>query len=95
MTSEQMETTHSGKMKEKFAEIQTRLRRQMVMVPKPLVLAGTLPLPKNPAHMLAVAKTPIATPTPMHLLLAVASLGITWASAAWWKQRRAKNSLAQ
>jgi len=90
--TEKLETTHTGKMKERFAEIQTRLRRQMVMMPKPLVLAGTLPLPSSPAHMLSSVKAPLSAPTPMHLLLAVASVGITWASANWWKQRRTKNA---
>jgi hypothetical protein len=84
----QLETTHSRKMKERFAEIQTRLRRQMVMVPKPLVLAGTLPFHKSPAHTLSTVKALLPALTPMHLLLAVASVGITWASASWWKQRR-------
>ena len=91
--TEKLETTHSGKMKERFAEIQTRLRRQMVMVPKPLVLAGTLPLPTSSAHMISSVKPSLPAPTPMHLLLAVASLGITWASATWWKKRN-KNAEA-
>ena len=91
--TEKLQTTHSGKMKERFAEIQTRLRRQMVMMPKSVVLAGTLPLPSSPTHMLSSVKAP--TPTPMHLLLAVASVGITWASAAWWKQRRTKSAAAE
>jgi len=90
--TQQLETTHSGKMKERFAEIQTRLRRQMVMVPKPLVLAGTLPLPSSPAHMLSSIKTPLPAPTPMHLLLAAASVGITWASASWLKHRRTRTA---
>jgi hypothetical protein len=85
--TEALETKHSGKMKERFTEMQTRLRRQMVMVPKPLVLAGTLPLPTSPAHMLSSVRAPLPAPTPMHLLLAVASVGITWASASWLKQR--------
>ena len=92
--TQELETTHSGKMKERFAEIQTRLRRQMVMAPKPLVLGGALPFTKSPAHMLSL-KALLPAPTPMHLLLAVASVGITWASASWWKQRRIRNTAAQ
>jgi hypothetical protein len=90
--TETLQATHSGKMKERFAEIQTRLRRQMVMVPKPLVLAGTLPLSGSPAHMLSSVKAPLAAPTPMHLLLAAASVGITWASASWLKHRRTRSA---
>ena len=86
--TQQSEITHSGKMKERFAEIQTRLRREMVMVPKPLVLAGTVPLHKSPVHTLSTVKGLLPAPTPMHLLLAVASVGITWTCASWWKQRR-------
>jgi hypothetical protein len=92
MTSEHSESTYSGRMKDRFAEIQTRLRKQMVMIPKPLVFAGMLPLSNNPAHMLSTAK---ALPTPMHLLLALASVGITWVSASWWKQRRTRNAAAR
>ena len=90
-----MQATHSEKMKERFAEIQTRLRRQVVMTPKPLVLAGALPFHKSSAHMLSTVKALLPTPTPMHLLLGAASLGITWASASWWKQRRIRNTVAQ
>jgi len=91
MTTEHSEGPHSGRMKERFAEIQTRLRRQMVMIPKPLVFAGMLPLSNNPAHHLSAAK---ALPAPMHLLLALASVGVTWVSASWWKQRRTRNAAA-
>jgi hypothetical protein len=66
----------------------------MVMVPKPLVLAGTIPLPGNPTHMLSTIKPAIPSATPMHLLVAVASVGLTWASANWWKQRRVRSSAA-
>ena len=92
--TQQLETTHSGKMKERFAEIQTRLRRQMVMVPKPLMLAGTIPLPGSPTHILSSVRPSMPTATPVHLLLAVASVGLTWASASWWKQRRVRNAAA-
>jgi len=91
MTSEHSESTYSGRMKERFAEVQTRLRRQMIMPPQPLVFVGMLPLSLNPAHTLSVAK---ALPTPVHLLLALASVGVGWASVSWWKQRRTTNAAA-
>ena len=91
MTSEHPESTYSERMKERFAEVQTRLRRQMIMTPKPVVFAGMLPLSLNPAHMLSAAK---ALPTPVHLLLALASVGIGWVSASWWKQTRTRNVAA-
>ena len=92
---QKLENTHSGKMKERFAEIQTRLRRQMVMAPKPLMLAGTLPIHKSPTHVLSTVKALLPAPTPLNLLLAAASVGITWASASWWKQRRIRDTAAQ
>jgi len=91
MTSEHSEGTYSGRMKERFAELQTRLRRQMIMPRKPLVFAGMLPLSFNPVHMLSADR---ALPTPAHLLLALASLGVGWLSASWWKQRRTTNAAA-
>jgi hypothetical protein len=91
MTSEHSESTYSERMKERFGEVQTQLRRQMIMTPKPLVFAGMLPLSLNPAHMLSAAK---ALPTPVQLLLALASVGVGWASASWWKQRRTTNAAA-
>jgi len=91
MTSEHSQSIHSRRMEERFAEIQTRLRKQMVMSPKPLLFAGMLPLSNNPAHMVSAAKM---LPTPVHLLLALASVGITWVSATLWKQRRTRNAAA-
>jgi hypothetical protein len=91
MTSEHSESTYSGRVKEGFAEVQTRLRRQMIMPREPLLFAGFVPLSLNPAHTLSVAK---ALPTPVHLLLTLASLGIGWISASWWKQRRTTNAAA-
>jgi hypothetical protein len=91
MTSEHSDSTYSGGMKERFAEVQTRLRRQMIMPREPLVFAGILPLSLNPAHMLSVAK---ALPPPVHLLLALASVGVGWAAASWWKQSRSTNAAA-
>jgi len=66
------------------AEIETRLRRQMILSPKRLLLAGSLSLPAASVHLKSAAKLV----TPLHLLLAATSVGVAWFSARWWNEKK-------
>ncbi len=72
-------------IREKCAHIETRLRRQMVVNPKRIWIAGTPSLTKSTMHV-----HPAPNGTHFYLSLAVASFSIGWLSNRWWKQRKLK-----
>jgi hypothetical protein len=80
----QNEKTNSEKPGEDCGEIETRLRRQMIVGPKRLLMAGSLSLPAASAHLKSVPRVV----TPFHLLLAATSVGVAWFSARWWNERK-------
>lgn len=71
------------RISENCAEIETRLRRQMILGPKRLLLAGSLSLPVAAVHLRSAKLV-----TPLHLLLAVTSMGVAWFSARWWSEKK-------
>jgi len=72
------------RINENCTEIETRLRRQMILGPKRLLLAGSLSLPVASVHLKSAAKLV----SPFHLLLAVTSMGVAWFSARWWSEKK-------
>lgn len=75
------EESNPEKISKKFAEIETQLRRQMILGPKRLLIALPLSLPATSMHLESAAKLV----SPFHLLLAVASVGVCWFYRRWWK----------